>query len=75
MRDIDAFLEEQDLKIEDIAQKHSRKAEYVKKLISSSSHYTTRRAPTLPNAIAHMKSVEINKSMCFPWNQSTHGDI
>jgi|ERR1700722_8665865 len=71
MQDIDAFLEEQDLKIGDIAEKHARKPEYIKRLIVPSSTHTTARAPTLPNAIAHMKSVEVNESKCYQVNNLT----
>src|ERR1700722_1953247 len=62
MRDVDEYIEELDGKIQEIADKHSIKQEYVRKLINPVSTYRKTRAPTLPNAIAHIKALEINES-------------
>jgi hypothetical protein len=61
MQDIDAFLEDRANKIDDLAVKHSVKQDYIKKLINPTTTYKKQRAPTLPNAIMHIKAVEINE--------------
>jgi len=61
MQDIDVFLEDNARNIEELAAKHSVKPEYVKKLVNPKTTYKKQRAPTLPNAIAHIKAVEINE--------------
>src|ERR1700722_1288743 len=61
MQDVDAFLEDQAKQIDVLATKHSVKAEYIKKLVNPITTYKKQRAPTLHNAIAHIKAVEIGK--------------
>src|ERR1700722_3960097 len=61
MQDIDAFLDGQANLIKGLAEKHSVKPEYIKKLVNPITTYKKKRIPTLPNAIAHVKAMEINQ--------------
>jgi hypothetical protein len=62
MQAVDDFLEDRAKKIEELAAKHNVTPEYVKKLVNPITTYKKHRAPTLPNAIAHIKAIEINES-------------
>lgn len=61
--DLEDFLAERDAQIIVLARKYNKKPAAVKKLILHSSHYKTRRAPSLRNAkICYMRK-KMNKGM------------
>ena len=61
MQDVDNYLDELDVRIQEISDKHSVHQEYIRKLINPLTTYKKTRVPTLPNAIAHIKALEVNK--------------
>jgi hypothetical protein len=56
------LLEKQD-KLQKLADEHDVKLAHIEKLVEGGTHYKKNRAPTLPNAIAHHKSLEVNNGM------------
>lgn len=48
--------------IEDLASKHGRKPEYIKKIVTNQTCYKTSRNVSLHNAIIHHKNQEVNAS-------------
>jgi hypothetical protein len=61
--DIDALNLERTAQIEALALKHHQKPAHILGLINSTTHYKKSHAPTLQNALAHHKAVEMNKGM------------
>lgn len=72
MQDVDKYLEALDVKVKEIADEHNVKPEFVKKLINPVTTYKKTRAPTLPNAIAHFKAMEVNESEFLTLKHSTY---
>jgi hypothetical protein len=58
--DLDIILTRHSAELEIFAKDHDTKLDYIKKLISQSSRYKTKRAVTIQNAMLHIKSMEVN---------------
>ena len=56
--DINAFLEEQDVRFAQIAETHDIKVEKVEKLVNADTNYKSHRAPSIYNAYIHHLSEE-----------------
>jgi hypothetical protein len=61
--DLEVLLLTQHKELEDLANKHAVKIEYVQNLITHSSHFKKKRGVTLQNALLHHKAVEVNAGM------------
>jgi len=67
MQDVDTLLDGQANKVNELAEKHSVRPEYIKKLINPIMTYQKKQVPTLPNMIAHVKAMEINEGKRNVW--------
>lgn len=70
-KDVEELLRDLDAGINTVAEKHSKKPEYIKKLVVKSTHYKKKRAVSLRNAIVHWKSKQMNAGESGPWQ--VHG--
>lgn len=61
VEDIVSHMAEEERQLELIGDKHGYTAAYVKQLKTSSSHFKQRRAPTIQNAVFHLKATELNQ--------------
>jgi molecular chaperone GrpE (heat shock protein) len=61
--DIENFMVKREEEIQDLAKTHSRKPEYIRDLLDHTSHYKKARPPTLQNALAHHKAIEVNEGV------------
>ncbi|KAF8338599.1 hypothetical protein F5887DRAFT_982590 [Amanita rubescens] len=59
-KDIKEMLARHQTDIEDLAAKHGRKPDYIKKIVTNQTCYKSTRNVSLHNAIIHHKNVEIN---------------
>ncbi|KAF8344674.1 hypothetical protein F5887DRAFT_1202893 [Amanita rubescens] len=59
-KDIKEMLARHQTDIEDLAAKHGRKPDYIKKIVTNQTCYKTTRNISLHNAVIHHKGVEIN---------------
>src|SRR6266550_4678543 len=62
-KDIKEMLACHQTDIEDLAAKHGRKPDYIKKIVTNQTCYKTARNVSLHNAIIHHKNIEINAGM------------
>ncbi|KAI0058311.1 hypothetical protein BV25DRAFT_1766711, partial [Artomyces pyxidatus] len=60
--DLEAFLVDQDAKIQVLAARYSVKRDYIEQQINHQTNYKKTRAPSLSNAITHHKAMEENKN-------------
>jgi hypothetical protein len=61
--DIDTLHLERAIQIEALALKHHEKPSHIQAILNNSTHYKKSRLPTLQNALAHHKSMEVNEGM------------
>ncbi|KAL0948658.1 hypothetical protein HGRIS_010461 [Hohenbuehelia grisea] len=59
--DLDEYLVENDIKIKRLAEKHSKKIEYVRSLLQHSTRFKKHREVSLRNALIHAKGKEVNR--------------
>jgi hypothetical protein len=52
--------------IEELATQHNVTFQHIQKLIDNTSHYRKPRAPSLSNALVHMKAKELNEGTRTP---------
>jgi hypothetical protein len=60
IEDFDSLLQRHAQELEELAEKHDVKGEYLEKLKGTSKHYKGKREVNIENAKIHMKSVEMN---------------
>lgn len=60
IEDFDTLLHRHSEELEELAEKHSVKPEYLEKLKGTSKHYKAKREVNMENAKIHMKAIEVN---------------
>lgn len=75
--DFASFFENQKKAIEDIVEKHHKKPEYVRRILTSAPRAEGMRAPSLYNALVHYKGKELNEGELSVHleRQETHGYV
>ncbi|KAI0038358.1 hypothetical protein FA95DRAFT_1505777 [Auriscalpium vulgare] len=63
---LDAFLVEQDVKLDKLAETHCVKRSYLDTQVNHRSNYTKSRAPSFANALVHYKAVQVNEGEYQP---------
>ena len=63
--DIETFMALKWTQIQKIAWDHNRQVSDIEKLVNISTHYRKTRAPSLSNALTHMKTMELNEGISY----------
>lgn len=67
IEDFDTLLQRQTQELEELAEKHNVKREYLEKLRGTSKHYSAKREVNIENAKIHMKAIEVNAGIWFKY--------